>query len=191
AAGIRVKMAGMKRSVMPRSLAQNRKPFCALIARNDGAQGAMVRRMNVWLFMRLRLPEAPGPDGARYAPSSAVNALRRQPMKGHLMRARLPEKPGPHCEPQSQSSSRIWVKNGPMKTCITPGNVSPKAQSACALRTPLEGAGRGKKRAGMGMTPTPPWAVGEAARCRARKLIDQMAQRESCVVRRRAVALLD
>ncbi len=141
---------------MPRSLAQNRKPFCALIARNDGAQGAMVRHMNGWPFMRLRLPQ----------------------------------NPGPHCEPQSQSLSRPWVKKRPMKTCVTPGNVSPKAQSGCALRTPLEGAGRGKKRAGMGMTPTPPQAGGEAACSRARRLLDQTRQRESCAVRRCAVALL-
>ena len=141
---------------MPPSLAQNREPFCSLIAQNDGAQGAMVRRMNSWPFMRLRLPEKPEPDGARYAPSSPSNGLRRQPMKGHLMRAMLPGKPGPHWEAQSQSLVRPWVKKRPMKTCVTPGNVSPKAQSGRALWTPLEAAGRGKKRAGMGMTPTPP-----------------------------------
>ena|SRR5438045_5450105 len=42
-----------------------------------------------------------------------------------------------------------------------------------------------------GMTPTPPWAGGEAARCRAQWLLAPTAPRESCAVRRRAVAPLD
>src|SRR5947207_7120433 len=72
------------------------------------------------------------------------------PMKARLMQWRLPEKLGSDCEPQSQSFSRPWVKNRPMKTCVTPWNVSRKAESSGAPRAPLEAAGCGKEEEGMG-----------------------------------------
>ena len=129
--------------------------FCAGIAQKDGAGGATVRSMNGSLFTRRTLPERPKSEGAQYAPSSPVARLGMEPMKAHFMRWTLPQKPRPHCEPQSQSLSRPWVKKRPMKTRVTPWNVSRKADSSDVLGTLLEAAGRGKKSAGMGMTPTP------------------------------------
>ena len=165
--------------------------FCARVAQNDGAGWLTTGRMNASAFMRPSLPQKPELEGAQCAPSSPVARLRMESMKARLMQWRLPEKPRPHCEPQSQSLPQSWVRNGPMKTCITPGNVSRNAESSGVPGTPLEPAGRGKKRAGMGMTPTPPQAGGEAARCRAQRLLAPTPPRESCAVRGRAVALLD
>ena len=184
-------MAGMKRTFMPRSLAQNRERFCALMARNDGTQGAMVRSMNGWPFMRPRLPEKPEPEGAQYAPSSSVARSRMEPMKARLMQWRLPEKPASHCEPQSQFLSRHWVKNGLMKTPHLRWTAARSSERSLRRCQPDERAGHDREKKEMGMTPTPPQAGGEAARGRARWLLAPTPPRESCAVRGRAVALLD
>src|SRR5947209_15528008 len=103
--------------VMRRSLAQNREPFCARVAQNDGAGWLTTGRMNASAFMRPSLPQKPELEGAQCAPSSPVARLRMESMKARLMQWRLPEKPRPHCEPQSQSLPQSWVRNGPLKTC--------------------------------------------------------------------------
>ena len=191
ARGIRAILVTMKRTFMRPESGTQLGAFCAGIVQKDGAGGTIVRSMNGWPFMRRNLPQKPESEGAQCAPSSPVPGLRREAMKGHLMRWKLPEKPGPHCEPQSQSLARPWVKKGPMKTRLMRSAVArPTAQNVRRCRLD-ERAGHGRKKQEVGMTPTPPQAGEETARCRARKLIDPMAQRESCAVWRHAVALLD
>ena len=191
ARGNRAILLRMKRTFMRPKSGTQPEAFYATIAKKDGTRGAIVRSMNGWPIMHRSLPQRPESEGAQCAPSSAVVRLRMQPMNARLMRWTLPQKPGPHCEPQSQSLSRRWVKEESMQTHLIRSVVARSTGQRVRRCGPDERPVHGRKQEEVGMTPTPPQAVEEAARSRARRLFDQMSQCESGAVRRRAVALLD
>jgi len=130
--------------------ARTSQALCVVTTQNARGIRAILARMKRTLIRLESDTEAGAFRAGIERNDGAVRTMVRSVNGSPFMCRTLPRKPRPDCEPQSQSLSRPWVKNRPMKTCITPWNVSPKAALSGAPAAPLEAAGCGKGKEGMG-----------------------------------------